>query len=279
MASDVVGLASGLGIRTFHAAGISMGGMIAQVLAARYPESVLSLTSMSSATGNPRTGLGKFSAIWATIRPQSRLTSESEGVKRLDRFIRAMGSVCYERTDAEKRRLVRLMARNPGDPDGFRRQLLALLQSGDRRTQVSGIRVPTLVLHGLSDKLLPPRAGKETAAGTEAKLCRVEWIFYRTIGRRLADETTWRGRRILTFGQTVDAVVQQNHVQVDVTAYGVDEVITADGQTVTVAGDLPYRQVGIGNLGTCRDGSSTSVDGLHRIRIHVIGQTAGAADT
>ena len=123
------------------------------------------------------------------------------------------------------------------------------------------------------------RAGKETAAGTEAKLCRVEWIFYRTIGRRLADETTWRGRRILTFGQTVDAVVQQNHVQVDVTAYGVDEVITADGQTVTVAGDLPYRQVGIGNLGTCRDGSSTSVDGLHRIRIHVIGQTAGAADT
>ena len=51
------------------------------------------------------------------------------------------------------------------------------------------------------------------------------------------------------------------------------------GQTVTVAGDLPYRQVGIGNLGTCRDGSSTSVDGLHRIRIHVIGQTAGAADT
>jgi len=55
------------------------------------------------------------------------------------------------------------MARNPGDPDGFRRQLLALLQSGDRRTQVSGIRVPTLVLHGLSDKLLPPRAGKETA--------------------------------------------------------------------------------------------------------------------
>ena len=115
MASDVVGLASGLGIRTFHAAGISMGGMIAQVLAARYPESVLSLTSMSSATGNPRTGLGKFSAIWATIRPQSRLASESEGVKRLDRFIRAMGSVSYERTDAEKRRLVRLMARNPGD--------------------------------------------------------------------------------------------------------------------------------------------------------------------
>ena len=42
------------------------------------------------------------------------------------------------------------------------------------------------------------------------------------------------------------------------------------GQTVTVAGDLPYRQVGIGNLGTCRDGSSTSVDGLHRIRIHII---------
>ena len=84
-------------------------------------------------------------------------------MKRLDRFIRAMGSVSYERTDAEKRRLVRLMARNPGDPDGFRRQLLALLQSGDRRTQVSGIRAPTLVLHGLSDKLLPPRAGKETA--------------------------------------------------------------------------------------------------------------------
>ena len=61
---------------------------------------------------------------------------------------------------------------------------------------------------------------------------------------------------------------------------GVKKIVTdIDSQTVTVTGDLPYRQVGIGNLGTCRDGSSTSVDGLHRIRIHVIGQTAGAADT
>ena len=83
----------------------------------------------------------------------------------------------------------------------------------------------------------------------------------------------------MAFGQTVDAVVQQNHVQVDVTAYGVDEVITADGETVTVTGDLPYRQVGINNLGTCRDGGSTSVNSLHCIRIHVVGQTAGTADT
>ena len=90
--------------------------------------------------------------------------------------------------------------------------------------------------------------GQRNGRGHRSKALPVEWIFYRTVGRRLADETTRRGRGILTFGQTVDAVVQQNHVQVDITAYGVDEVVTADGQTVTVAGDLPYRQVGIGNL-------------------------------
>ena len=53
-----------------------------------------------------------------------------------------------------------------------------------------------------------------------------------------------------------------------------NEVVTADGETVAVAADLPYTEVGVGHLGTCGDGSSTTVDGLHGIGTYIIGQTA-----
>lgn len=70
MADDVVALADGLGIGRFHVAGFSMGGMIAQTLALRHPERILSLASLSSATGNPATGLGRLGTIWKIIRPR-----------------------------------------------------------------------------------------------------------------------------------------------------------------------------------------------------------------
>ena len=67
MAADMVGLLDELKLSRVHVAGISLGGMIAQVLACRAPNRVLSLTSISSAVGNPKTGFGRFVAIMAII--------------------------------------------------------------------------------------------------------------------------------------------------------------------------------------------------------------------
>ena len=115
---------------------------------------------------------------------------------------------------------------------------------------------------------------KETTSCTEAKLCRTEWVLYSTEWRRLADKTAWTGRRILSLCESIDTVVQKYHIQVDVTTHGVDEVVTTDSKTVAVTADLPDGEVRIGYLGTGSDGSSTSVDGLHRIGINIVWQTA-----
>ena len=80
---------------------------------------------------------------------------------------------------------------------------------------------------------------KETSARSEAELCRMERVFYGSVRRRFADDTTVGSRRLLTFSQTVDTVVQQNHIQVDIATYRMDEVIAANGQPVTVTGNLP----------------------------------------
>lgn len=161
MADDVVALADGLGIGRFHVAGFSMGGMIAQTLALRHPERILSLASLSSATGNPATGLGRLGTIWKIIRPRGP-------ARMLDRI---------EDT--------------PLDMEATKRQLLAILASGNRSEALGQIRVPTLVIHGTADPLLPFAAGEETAAVIPgARLEPVEGMGHEVpaaLGRRYAE--------------------------------------------------------------------------------------------
>ena len=78
-------------------------------------------------------------------------------------------------------------------------------------------------------------ASEESSAGAEAELCRAEGILYRAIGARLRDKASWRRGRILALGESVDAVVEQDDVDVDVSAVGMDEVVASDGQSVAVA--------------------------------------------
>jgi hypothetical protein len=115
---------------------------------------------------------------------------------------------------------------------------------------------------------------KEAAAGTEAELGWAEGIFDRTIRARLAHEATGAGGRILTLSETIDAVVEQYHVEVDIAAIGVDEVITTDSEAVAVATHLPYRELRVGHLTTCGDSCGTTMDGVHAIGVHVVGQAA-----
>lgn len=163
MARDALCTADDLGLERFHVGGISMGGMVAQELCRLAPDRVASLTSISSATGNPRTGLGRLSAVSAVVFSSPGADSEREAARSMDRLLGAIGSPEFPRTEQEKQAI--LERQTPGDraQEGMRRQLLAILKSGDRGPAVSQIRTPTLVLHGSRDPLLPPEAGRETA--------------------------------------------------------------------------------------------------------------------
>lgn len=115
-------------------------------------------------------------------------------------------------------------------------------------------------------------AGEEVAAGTETELCRAERIFHGAVRTRFAHETSRRRGRILALGQTVDSVVQKNHVQIDIPSVGMYEVIAADGEAVAVTADLPYRKFRIGHFATRGDGCSPAVDSIHAVGVHIVRQ-------
>ena len=120
--------------------------------------------------------------------------------------------------------------------------------------------------------------GEEVSARSEAEFSWAERILNRAIRRRLADKSAWGCRGVLSLGESIDAVVEQDHVEVDVASVGVDEVVTSDGESVTVTADLPNSEVRVGDFASCGDGGGTSVDGVHAVGGHVVRQTAGAAD-
>jgi hypothetical protein len=113
---------------------------------------------------------------------------------------------------------------------------------------------------------------KREGAGTRGGIDRAER------GRRAAGADPGC-RRILPLGQAVDLVVEQQHLAVEVAAQQVHGVIAADAECITVAGDDPYVEIGIGELDPCRHRRRATVDGVEAVGLHVIGEAAGAADT
>lgn len=166
MVADTVGLLDGLGIGRAHVVGASMGGMIGQLLAARHPDRVLSLTSIMSNTGNPvrRYAFGKWRALRAITRPPPPPDDCAAVVEHLVRVFEAIGSPGFRDNLPVLRPIFERVARRGLYRAGTERQLLAILSTGDRRALLAAIRAPTLVLHGAVDPLVPPAAGQETAA-------------------------------------------------------------------------------------------------------------------
>lgn len=164
MAGDVLRVMDALQIERAHVVGASMGGMIAQVLAAQSPERVLSLTSIMSSSGNPRLPLPTQKARKALLgRPADHADPESVVDHLVDVF-GVIGSPAYPEPEANLRERVRRGVLRAYDPQGVRRQLLAVIASGDRRKLLRHIQAPTLVIHGRADPLVPLAAGQDTAA-------------------------------------------------------------------------------------------------------------------
>ncbi len=163
MADDAVGLLDALKIDRAHIVGASMGGMIAQHIAARYPERTRSLTSVMSTTG--RRGLPRATPEAMAVLTKRPLKADLAtivdfGVK----AARAVGSPSYPAPEARLREKTTLDFHRSFHPVGALRQMAAIVADGDRREMLGKITAPTLVIHGLADPLVPVEGGKDTAA-------------------------------------------------------------------------------------------------------------------
>jgi len=161
MADDAIGLLDALGIGKAHICGASMGGMIAQVVAYRHPDRVLSLTSIMSNTGNPNLPQGKPEAISAVVEPPPE---EREAYIAHNMAVwRKIWSPGFPFEEARARNFLEKSYDRSYYPQGMARQNIAILACGDRSAALPAITAPTLVIHGADDPLIPVEAGRETA--------------------------------------------------------------------------------------------------------------------
>ncbi len=162
MADDAAALLKSLEIGRAHVVGASMGGMIAQLMAVNHPDALLSLTSIMSTTGHPGLPQAEKHAIEALTAPLPSL-EEDVVVKHGINISNNIGSPGFRPDPERQRERVLKSVRRSVYPPGLPRQLAAIVDDGDRRTRLSQITTPTLVLHGEDDPLVKLAAGKDTA--------------------------------------------------------------------------------------------------------------------
>jgi pimeloyl-ACP methyl ester carboxylesterase len=169
MAGDGVGLLQELGIESAHVVGASMGGMIAQTIAAEHPDRALSMVSIMSSTGSRWSGQPAPRVLPLLLQKPG--TSKEDYQERIVKAFKLVGSPGFPRDEDELREIAGVSWDRGIDPAGFGRQLGAIIASGHRAKDLKRIKAPTLVIHGKSDRLVRPSGGRATArAIPDAKL-------------------------------------------------------------------------------------------------------------
>ena len=163
MASDTQGLLAALGIRSAHVVGASMGGMIAQILAARHGECVQSLTSMMSTSGSRSVPPPQGRILRHILFRHRKNMSRDATIDYLVDFHGLIASPVYKTPPEEVRRRITSWVDRSNDHAAIIRQFAAMTADGDRTDLLRTIGRPTLVIHGSADPLISVAGGQHTA--------------------------------------------------------------------------------------------------------------------
>lgn len=161
MADDGVGLLTELELAPAHVIGASMGGMIAQTLAARHPHAVRSLVSIMSNTGSLRSGQPALRTYPVLLGRPPR--GRDAYIARMEHVFSVIGSTGLPRDREDIRMIAGMSYDRDHDPAGPGRQLAAIIAGGNRTPELHRITAPTLVIHGSADPLVAPSGGRATA--------------------------------------------------------------------------------------------------------------------
>ena len=159
MAADTVGLLDALDIKAAHIVGMSMGGMISQLVAGLYPDRVFSLTSIMSKTG----AFGKGGASLAVARQMVKPIPK--GTSALDNSVmtrQMFGSPAYPESDEEVAIAVKSEFKRSNNPAGYLRQMAAIRSAPNRNKLLNELKMPVLIIHGKQDTLVDVSGGIET---------------------------------------------------------------------------------------------------------------------
>jgi pimeloyl-ACP methyl ester carboxylesterase len=162
MAHDTVGLLDALQLERAHVVGASMGGMIAQIVAAKFPRRVDSLTLFMSTSGNPRLPGPRLELQLRLVRRPPAEDRETL-IRHSMQTWRLIGSPQYPPDEDILRAKVERSYDRSSYRHGLARQTLAIIASGSRVPLLRRIEAPTLVIHGAEDPLVPVAAGHDLA--------------------------------------------------------------------------------------------------------------------
>jgi pimeloyl-ACP methyl ester carboxylesterase len=161
MADDAVGLLDALGIVKAHICGASMGGMIAQTLAIRHPSRVLSLISIYSNMGSKGLPPPKPEVMELLLAPAPR--ERDPYIQHMTVLFKAMAGRGFAFDEAWTRMITGRAYDRSFSPEGTARQVYAVMTQGNRKKALASVTVPTLVIHGTDDPVVPWEAGRDTA--------------------------------------------------------------------------------------------------------------------
>jgi pimeloyl-ACP methyl ester carboxylesterase len=163
MAADALGVLDALGIAAAHVCGASMGGMIAQHIAAHHPQRVRSLALLMTTSGARHLPQPPM-AVRSRLMHRPDGTDPAAVVAHLEALMRLIGSPGYRPTPEALRQRLQATVARAWRPAGTARQLLAVLADGDRTPLLGRITAPTVVIHGRDDPLVPFACGEQLAA-------------------------------------------------------------------------------------------------------------------
>ena len=165
MAQDAVGLLDALKIDRAHVVGASLGGMIGQLLASRHAARVATLTTIMSSPGAPPPWDSTPAARKVLMARAPENATPEELIRMRMHTYRVIAGPGQSFPESTLHEMAKLSVERSADSQGSLRQMLAALATGSLKADLHRIRVPTLIIHGKNDPLIPPRRSEQLRRG------------------------------------------------------------------------------------------------------------------